>query len=71
MRSLQENQTRKRFKVSVGIAGKRVINRTIAGQGDSNRTKDNQILLERETMRKARKANPIMLEHLFGISRLT
>ena len=45
----------------------------IAGQGhSSNRTKDNRILLEKETMRKAsqakveeRKANPKMLEHLF------
>ena len=50
----QDNRTRKRFKVSVGIAGKQVINRRIAGQGhSSNRTKDKQILLERETTRKA------------------
>ena len=77
VRSLQDNRTRKRFKVSVGIAGKQVINQRIAGQGhSSNRTKDNQILLERETKREAslakveRKANPKMLEHLFGISRL-
>ena len=77
VRSLQDNRTRKRFKASVGIAGKQVTNRRIAGQGHgSNRTKDNQILLERETTRKAslakveKKATPKMLEHLFGISRL-
>ena len=33
VRSLQDNRTRKRFKVSVGIAGKQGINRRIAGQG--------------------------------------
>ena len=54
VRSSQDNRTRKRFKVSVGIAGKQVINRRIAGKGhSSNRTKDKQILLERETTRKA------------------
>ena len=75
VRSLQDNRTRKRFKVSVGIAGKQVINRMMAGQGhSSNRTKDNQILLEREATPKARlskverKANPKMREHLSGIS---
>ena len=42
-KSHQDSRTRKRFKVSV--------DRRIAGQGhSSNRTKDNQILLERETM---------------------
>ena len=66
----------KRFKVSVGIAGQQVINRRIGGQGHGrNRTKDNQILLERETRNASlakveRKANPKMLEHLFGITRL-
>ena len=49
--SHQDNRTRKRFKVSVGIARKQVINRRIVGQGhSSNRTKDNRILLEKETI---------------------
>ena len=68
VRSLQDNRTRNSFKVSVGIAGKQVIHRMMAGQGhSSNRTKDNQILLERGTTPKARlskverKANPKML----------
>ena len=75
VRSLQDNRTRKRFKVSVGIAVKLVINRRIVRQGH-NRTKDNQILLGKETTRKAslakveRKANPKMRELLCGISRL-
>ena len=63
-----------KFKVSVGIAGKQVINRRTAGQGHSSRVKDSQLLLEREMMRKAnqarveeRKENPEMLEHLCGI----
>ena len=56
VRSLEDNRTRKRFKVSVEIAVKQVINRRMAGQGhSSNRTKDNQ-LLERETTPKARLA---------------
>ena len=51
VQSHQDNRTRKRFKVSVGTEGKHVINRRFAGQGHSSkRTKDNQILLERETM---------------------
>ena len=73
----QDKQTRRRFKVSVGIAGKQVINRRTAGQDHRSRVKDNQILLERETMSNAsqarveeRKANPKMLEHLCGISKL-
>ena len=49
----QDKQTRRRFKVSVGIAGKQVINRRTAGQDHSSRVKDNQILLERETMSNA------------------
>ena len=40
----------RRFKVSVATAGQQVINRRIAGQGhNSNRVKDNRILLEMET----------------------
>ena len=49
--SHQDKRTCRRFKVSVGIAGKQVINRRIAGQGHrSDRVKVNRILLERETM---------------------
>ena len=51
VQSHQDKRTRKRFKVIVGIAGKQVTNQRIAGQGhSSNKTKDNRILLERETM---------------------
>ena len=51
VQSHQDKRTRRRFKVFVGIAGKQVINRRIAGQGhSSNRVEDNRILLERETM---------------------
>ena len=46
----QDEQTHRKFNVSVGIAGKQVINRRIAGQGHSSRVKDRQILLEREMM---------------------
>ena len=74
----RDKRTRRRFKVCVGIAGKQVINRRIAGQGhSSNRVKDNQILLVRKRCEEAsqakveeRKASPKMLEHLFGISKL-
>ena len=52
VRNHWDEQTRRRFKVSVGSAGKQVINVRIAGQtladGHSNRVKDSQILLERE-----------------------
>ena len=47
----QDKRTRRRSKVSVGIAGKQVINRRTAGQGhSSNRVKDSRDLWERETM---------------------
>ena len=50
VRNHQDEQTHRKFKVSVGIAGKHAINRRIAGQGHSSRVKDSQILLEREIM---------------------
>ena len=50
VRSSQDKQTRRRFKVGLGIAGNQVITRRIAGQRRSSRVKDNRILLERETM---------------------
>ena len=47
VQSHQDKRTRRRFKVSVGIPGKQVISRRIAGQGHiSNRVKDNRVLLE-------------------------
>ena len=50
VRNHRDDQTHRKFKVSVGLAGKQVMNRRIAGQGHSNRVKDSQILLEREMM---------------------
>ena len=50
VRNHRDEQTRRRFKVSVGIAGKQVINRRTTRQGHSSRVKDSQILLEREMM---------------------
>ena len=51
VQSHQDKRECRRFKVSVGTAGKQVVNRRIAGQGhSSNRVKDNRLLLERETM---------------------
>ena len=50
VRNHQDEQTRRKFKVSVGIAGKQIMNRRIAGQDHSSRVKDSQILLEREMM---------------------
>ena len=51
VQSHQDKRTRRRFKVSFGIAEKPVINRRIAGQGhSSNRVKDNGTLSEREPM---------------------
>ena len=47
---VRTSKTRRRFKGSVGIAGKLVINRRIAGQSHSSRVTDNQILLEWEMM---------------------
>ena len=49
VRNHQDEQTHRKFKVSVGIGGKQVLNRRI-GQGHSSRVKDSQILLEREMM---------------------
>ena len=50
VRNHWDEQTHRRFKVSVGIAGKQVINRRTAGQSHSSRIKDGQILLERKMM---------------------
>ena len=75
VRNHRDEQTRRTFKVKVGIAGKQVINRRTAGQGHSSRVKDGEILLAREVMRRAnqakvveRKENPKMLEHLCEIN---
>ena len=50
VRKHQDEQTHRKFKVTVGIAGKQVINRSIDGQGTTAESKDGQILLEREMM---------------------
>ena len=50
VRNHGDEQTLRKFKVSVGIAGKQVINRRTAGQGHSSRVKDSQSLLEWEMM---------------------
>ena len=54
VRNHQDERTHRKFKVSVGSAGKQVTNLRTAGQtladGHSNRVKDSQILLEREMM---------------------
>ena len=50
VRNHQDEPTHRKFKVSVGIAGKQVTNRRTAGQGHSSRVKDSQIPLEREMM---------------------
>ena len=46
VRNHQDEQTHRKFKVSVGIAGKQVTNRRIAGQGHSSIFKDSQIDVE-------------------------
>ena len=50
VRNHRDEQTRRKFTVSVGIAGKQLINRRTARQGHSSRVKESQILPEREMM---------------------
>ena len=54
VRNHQDERTHRKFKVSVGIVGKQVINLRTAGQtladSHSNRVKDSQMFLEREVL---------------------